>query len=157
MQHDEAYKHLGVWRRVDGVDKVMWPELKKMLLAALSRLRRMRRPSVNEFMMVSDSLIGGLAEFYLQTFYITFEQAEEIEQRWRAIYRLKFGGRLQEPESKPRAYFYQQRGKGTYRRRHLWGVGLAAAVTCMNNCMADVEDTAQRAAARSSLALAMEG
>ena len=68
-----------------------------------------------------------------------------------------FGEQREEPESKPRAFFYQQRGKGTYRRRHLWGVGLTAAVTCMNNCMADVEDTAQRAAARSSLALAMEG
>jgi hypothetical protein len=111
---------------------------------------------VNEFIMVSDALIGGLAGYYLQTMYITFEQAEEVERKWRSIYRWKFGGELIEAHSKPRAYYYQPRGKGTQRRRHLWGVGLTALTTCVNNAIADVDDTAQRAATRSAVALSLE-
>jgi hypothetical protein len=113
---------------------------------------------VNEFIMASPSeaLIGGIAGYYLQTLYITFEQAEEIEKAWRTIFRRKFGGSLDGPNSKPRAYFYQARGPGMQRRSHLWSVGLRALVTCVSNAMADIEDTAQRAAARSAVALAME-
>ena len=72
---------------------------------------------MSEFMMVSNPLlVGGLAGYYLQTLYITFEQAEEVEREWRAIFRRKFGYSLEEVRSKPRVYFYQARG-GEVRER----------------------------------------
>ena len=155
--HDETYKHLGNRRTASGSDVESWKHVKAKLLVALARIRRLRQPSVGEFIGVSNALIGGIAGYYLQTLYITFEQAEEIESRWRTIYRQKFGGTHEEALSKPRAFFYQMRGaKGAARRQHLWGVGLTAIVSSFNSAMADVEDTSQRASARSTVALAME-
>lgn len=155
MLHDEAYKHLGNMRRADGDDAAAWAKVKRCLDVALARLRRLWRPTVDEFLLVTDALLGGLASYYLQTFYITFEQAEEIERKWRAIYRWKFGGSFEEDFSKPRAFYYLYRGPNRQRRRHLWGVGLAAVVNQVNGAMADISDTPQRAAARSAVALAM--
>ena len=151
-----AYKHLGNWRRADGKDDVSWEELKRKLRVALAKLRRMRRPSVQEFIVASNALLGGLAGFYLKTLYITFEQAEEIEREWRAVYKSKFGRSYEEARSKPRAYLYQDRGRGAVRRVHLWAEGLAAVAACFNDAIADVHDTPQRAAARSEVALAMD-
>ena len=156
IRNEEPYKHLGNMRCANGDDKEGWTALKRKLRAALARLRRMQRPSVGEFMMVSNALLGGLAGYYLQTLYITFEQAEEVEREWRTIFRRKFGYSLEEVQSKPRAYFYQARGKTAVRREHLWAVGLAAIATCFANAVADVEATPQRDAARSEIALAME-
>jgi hypothetical protein len=65
IRHDEGYKHLGVWRCAGGDDARMWKELKRMLKAALARLRKLRKPSVKEFVAVSDALIGGIAGYYL--------------------------------------------------------------------------------------------
>jgi hypothetical protein len=155
LMHDEAYKHLGVWRAASGDDGRAWAEVKKKLNAALERIRSLRRPTINEFMTISNALIGGIAGYYLQTLYITFEQAEEVEAAWRNIYRRKFGSSYEEAHSKPRVYYYAERGKGTVRRMHLWGVGLSAIATSMGAAMADVHDTNQRAAARSAIGLAM--
>ena len=107
-------------------------------------------------MMVSDALLGGLAGYYCQSTYITFEQAEEVERAWRNIFRWKFKEEFADAQSKPRIYYYQARGKERYQRRHLWAVALSAVTACVNKAMADVHDTAQRAAARSAVALAME-
>ena len=156
MACDEAYKHLGNWRRADGKDDIGWARLKRKLQAALAKLRRMWRPSVNEFLIVSNALLGGLAGYYLKTLYVSFEQAEEVEREWRCIYRSKFGRSFEEMRSKPRAYYYQDRGKGAVRRVHIWAEGLSAVATCMNEAVADVHDTPQRAAARSEIALALE-
>ena len=156
MAPEEAYKHLGNWRRADGSDAEAWRVLRKRLKVAISRLRRLYKPSQNEFMMVSDALLGGLAGYYCQSTYITFEQAEEIERAWRNIFRWKFKEEFADAQSKPRIYYYQARGKGRYQRRHLWAVALSAVTSCVNKAMADVTDTAQRAAARSAVALAME-
>ena len=134
----------------------MWKELKRMLKAALARLRKLRKPSVKEFVAVSDALIGGIAGYYLQTFFISFEQAEEVEREWRSIFRWKFGGKLQEPESKPRAYFYQFKGARARQRKHLWAVGLEAISAATGAALADVDATPQRNAARTSIALALE-
>ena len=72
------------------------------------------------------------------------------------IYRRKFGESLEEAGSKPRVYYYRPVKAGGLRRLHLWGVGLAALTSNVNNAVADVDDTTQRAAARSMVALAME-
>ena len=155
--HDEAYKHLGNMRTASGSDVAAWKSVKGKLLAALARIRKLHSPSVGEFIQVSNALLGGIAGYYLQTLYISFEQAEEIESRWRSIYRMKFGGSHLESESKPRAFFYQQRGGvNAPRRQHLWGVGLTAIATSFSNAMADAADTSQRAATRSAVALSME-
>ena len=158
-RHDECYKHLGKLRRADGSDEDAWSHptmgLRHKLLAAVARLRRMRRPSINDFMLVSNALIGGLAGYYLQTIYITFEQAEEVESKWRAVYRMHFGRGFEEAHSKPRAYFYAARGRGLIQREHLWATGLTALVTCVSNAMADIGETPQRAVARSMVAEAL--
>jgi ribonuclease HI len=52
--------------------------------------------------------------------------------------------------------FYQVQGGARQVRQHVWGAGLAAVSACVGAAMADVEDTPQRAAARSAVALAME-
>ena len=156
LRHDEAYKHLGNMRRADGDDAAAWKKLRGVMEAALARLRRLRRVTAREFIAVSNALIGGLAGYYLQTLYVTFEQAEIIERKWRSIYRRKFGESLEEAGSKPRVYYYRPVKAGGLRRLHLWGVGLAALTSNVNNAVADVDDTTQRAAARSMVALAME-
>lgn len=156
ITHGEAYKHLGVWRTACGDDGRMWQELKRMLRAALARLRSVRRVSIDEFILLSNALIGGIAGYYLQTFYISFEQSEEIEREWRTIFRRKFGGKLEVADSTPRVFFYQGRAKGLQRRQHLWAVGLEAIVASFDSAMADVDDTPQRAAARTTIALALE-
>jgi hypothetical protein len=46
-----------------------------------------RDVTIIEFMMVSNVLIGGLAGYYLQTTFITFDEAEEIECEWRLIFK----------------------------------------------------------------------
>ena len=153
---DEAYKHLGNWRCVNGDDREAWRRLKARLRVALARLRRLYKPSQSEFMMVSDALLGGLAGYYLQALYITFEQAEEVEREWRQIFRSKFREEFSDHRSKPRIYYYQARGKGRYQRRHLWAVGLSAVVSVVNHAIADVAETPQRAVARSMVALSME-
>merc|ERR1711965_1236486 len=134
----------------------MWQELKRMLRAALARLHSVRRVSIDEFILLSNALIGGIAGHYLQTFYISFEQSEEIEREWRTIFRRKFGGKLEVADSIPRVFFYQGRAKGLQRRQHLWAVGLEAIVASFDSAMADVDDTPQGAAARTTIALALE-
>ena len=154
--HREAYKHVGNWRCAGGDEAIAFEKLSAKIDVALQRLRRMHRPSINQFMTVSNSLISGLANFHLQTLYISFEQAEEIEKKWRGVYRSKFGRGFSEERSKPRAYYYQPKGGGGVRRKHLWAVGLEAIVTRFGAAMADPGDTPQRVAARSTLAMALE-
>ena len=62
----------------------------------------------------------------------------------------------QEPESKPRAYFYQFKGARARQRKHLWAVGLEAISAATGAALADVDATPQRNAARTSIALALE-
>ena len=155
IAHDAAYKHLGVWRCANGEEARAWAALSAKLQIALQRLRRMHKPSIREFLVASNALLGGLAGYYLQTLYISFEQAEEVERRWRSIYRRKFGTGFLEACSKPRAYYYQPKGGEGVRRKHIWAVGLEAVVTRLDTAAADLDDTPQRAAARSTIALAL--
>ena len=83
--YSSNYKHVGSMRQSDGGEEEAWRQLSRKFDAALARLRKLRRPSRNEFILTSNALLGGLASYYLQTLYITFEQAEEVERKWRAI------------------------------------------------------------------------
>ena len=156
LPHDEAYKHLGRWTCANGDDSRAWLELKKLFKVALARLRKMRvrKTTRRDFDMVADWLLGGVAGFYLQTMYITFEQAEWVETQYRSIFKLKF----EVDRSTPNVVFYLSKDsslEGFRRREHVWTVGLAALWTCVSKAMADVADTPQRAAARSGTAMAM--
>jgi ribonuclease HI len=155
IPHDEAYKHLGIPRTVGGSDDAAWRKVSGAFHAALARIRQLHKPTVHEFFLVSNALLGGLAGYYLQTLYITWQQAETIERKWRAIYRQKFGRSLRVSESTPRTFYYAERAGGST-RRHIWTVGLAALLSCINNAAADVAATPQRAAARSMIAAALE-
>lgn len=44
MRHDEAYKHLGIARRADGVDDAAWRGVKRKFEGALRRLRKLNVP-----------------------------------------------------------------------------------------------------------------
>ena len=148
----EAYKHLGNWRRADGADAT-WAGrkndgVKKALHAALARLRRAHKPSLNDFMMLSNGLLGGIGGFYFQTGPPTFAQTEEVERKWREIFNRKF----KRHRSTPRAELYQER-PGRIARLHLWGVAQTAVLTAVSQAMADSSDTEQRAATRAMLAL----
>jgi hypothetical protein len=59
---------------------------------------------------LSNALLGGLAGYYLQTLYISFQQAEVIERKWRRIYRQKLGRKLGIAASTPRVYYYETVG-----------------------------------------------
>ena len=127
MQHDEAYKHLGIMRRADGNDAAAWQGIKRKFEGALRRLRKLRVPthvSLDEFVEVSNMLMGGIANYYLQSVYITWAQAEFIERKWRAIYN-RNAARCR---SAPRAQLYTPvRATGGYKgvsgRQHFMRLG----------------------------------
>eukprot|EP00966_Prymnesium_polylepis_P315042 7279725-Prymnesium_polylepis.1 len=105
-----------------------------------------------KFYMVTDTLLGGVVGFYAQTLWVSFEEAEVVERKWRCIFNRKF----KHEGSAPRADLYERRPDGGWRRRHVWGMALAALKVAVDKAMADVPATGSRAAARSSVALAME-
>ena len=160
--HDVAYKHLGRLTRPDAVDSTAWKgepgRKQKGLLghceAMLARLRQVRPGSMTEqeFCMVTDTLLGGVVGFYAQTLWVSFEEAEVVERKWRCIFNRKF----KRDRSVPRAGLYERRADGSWRRRHVWGMALASLKTAVDKAMADVAPTGARAAARSSVALALE-
>ena len=47
--------------------------------AALACLRRLRDPTAEQFIIATGYLFGGLAEYYLQTLYVPFEELDAIE------------------------------------------------------------------------------
>jgi hypothetical protein len=151
IEHDEAYGHLGSKKRADGSDATQWKKVKKGLLVAIARLRKLVEPTPEEFFLVSESLISNLAEYPLQTMYITYEMAEEVERVWRAAYNKKFN----RVGTAPAAQLYEMR-PGRKHRRHLYAVGLSAVHTAITKSMGDVDDTEQRAAARSAVALELD-
>ena len=82
----------------------------------------------------SEALLGGMANYYLQAAYITWKQAEEIEARWRADFKRRFGRGGGIDASMPRAMFYRAWG-GWRGRTHIWAVGLATLKTSIDRAM----------------------
>ena len=159
MPFNKAYKHLGNLRRAGGGDAAAWEGeptlglkgLRGKFAAALERLRKVRKGSMSkaEFCMVSDALLGGLAGFHLQTLYLPYEMLDKVEAQWRQIYNAKYG----RDRSQPVVELYEPGVEG--HRPHIWAVGLAAVVACMERAMSDVHDTEARAAAQSAVARAL--
>ena len=155
LMHDECYKYLGKAQRADGDERETWTRTARKFDAALGRLKKMGKVSENEFIMASDALLGGLAEFYFMTMYASFEQAEEVEKKWRRMFARRFKKDFLTDGSTPRVYVYMDYGPKRRQRRHIWGVGLAALAAAVGGAMGDVHPTPQRAAARSAVAAAM--
>ena len=151
IRYDKAYKHLGKWRCADASDKAGWDAMREAFANSTHRLRRMYKPTLEEFSLVSNALLCGLAEFHGQTQYVGDELAEEIERAWRRIYNAKFKRR----RNTPRAELYRWMGHGTTVRRHVGAVANAALFTTLSRAAADAHDTQQRRATRSAIALAM--
>ena len=147
----EAYKHLGRFRCANGDCRRGLKEFKAKIGAAVRKLWRVRFTSRRAFMLVSDALIGGSAGFHLQELYLSFNEADKLEAKWRAAYNAV----AQRTQSTPRAEIYTSKPVAGRTRRHLWAHGLVALFNAVNSAMSDVHDTEHRAAARAGLALSL--
>ena len=147
MSFREAYTYMGLPRRADCVDRVTWNYVVKQLMKGVHRLRRLQRVSRRVYMLVSDSLIVGVGGAYFQSFYVSWKQAQAFEARWRSGFNAKF----QRPRDAPNVELY---GEG--KRTHLWTVAISTLYSSVVKSIGDVDDTPQRAACRSTLALAFE-
>ena len=65
-----------------------WAKLLSKLEAGLSRLRSLHKVSLRDFYVVSEAILNGLVGAACQTLYLTFEQCEVVEAKWRAIVRV---------------------------------------------------------------------
>ena len=147
-----AYKHLGRWRRADGSVARMLAEFRAAFNGALRRLRAMRGTATRyQFLLVSAALIGGAADHYLQDTFISFDEADALEAKWRRV----FNSHVKRPTDTPRAEIYEHKWQAGRTRRHLYSHGLVALYSAVNNALADVADLDHRALARSGLALSM--
>eukprot|EP00966_Prymnesium_polylepis_P293316 6775018-Prymnesium_polylepis.1 len=102
--------------------------------------------------MVSNVLLGGLAGYYLQTTFITFDEAEEIEGEWRLIHNRLFDSDF----STPRAEVYGPNFEGGQHRRHLWSMGVAALWSCMERAMAGISIEQHAAIVTSAVAMSLD-
>jgi ribonuclease HI len=152
LTRSEAYKHLGVLRVAMGGDGAAADSLKKQLRAAIGRVARMHKPSRRDMILVTNGLFQGLAGFKCSTVYYTFEWMEDVEKEWRRV----FNRKARRDSSTPACLLYEG-GGGTVGegRRHLWAIGCSSFYVAFTRALADREDTSQRAAARSALALGL--
>ena len=102
--------------------------------------------------MVSNVLLGGLAGYYLQTNFITFDEAEEVEKEWRLIFNRLFNRDI----STPRAELYSPTAEGGHHRKHIWSVGIASLWSCMERAMAGALHEQHALVASSAVAMSLE-
>jgi hypothetical protein len=146
-----AYKHLGRFRCANADAGRGRKEFSRKFCAAVGKLAKIRFTKRRAFMLVSDALIGGSAGFHLQEVYLTFEEADKLEAKWRRVY-----NRVSKRDrSTPRAEIYAAKPVAGQTRRHLWSHGLAAVYTVVNASLSDVHDMEHRAVARAGLALSL--
>ena len=150
IKWDEVYKHVGNLRRADGKTRDAVERTIKLLRPAYARIRRLQRPKPSHLVVAAEALMGSLVGFYCQTVYLTWQEAERMESRYRTIANRK----LKRDRGSPRVQLYL--GERAVRRTHMWAHATAALASTMCKAMADVGDTEQRAAARSSLGLALD-
>ena len=101
--------HLGIWKRADGVNAHTWADVKKKLLHLVRRLGRLRFAASARGVLHGGKkvLLLGMTNFGAQSTYITFEQAEEVEAKFRQAYYRRFGI----ASSTPRLQVYARTGK----------------------------------------------
>jgi hypothetical protein len=103
-------------------------------------------------MICSEGLINSLVAYYMGTTYVSWEEAEKWEAKWRRIFNNKF----ERAPSSPRVELYVQVDGQARVKTHVWVEALAALVANSMKALSDVDDTEQRAAMRSALGLAAE-
>ena len=119
---DEAYKHLGRWRCVDGSQVKARAAFGAAVRRAVRRLNRLKRATRYQFMLVSEAILAGLAGFYCQDMYLTFAEADALEASWRrALNRVARRAR-----DTPRAELYAGGEVRDGTRRHLYAHCLTA-------------------------------
>ena len=144
-----AYSHLGRARCAGASRAAAFKKFKGSFMAAVTRIRRLRRPTRHQVMVVSEALIGGNASFYLQDLFLTWKEADGLEAKWRCAYNKALG----RSTDTPRAELYSSAHVAGTNRRHLYSHGLTALYTAVNESIADGDDCEHRALARSGLAL----
>ena len=98
--------------------------MKKKLLHLVRRLGRLRFATRAEFCMVADVLLLGMTNFDAQSTFVSFEQAEEVEAKFRQVYYRRFGI----SSSTPRLQVYARTCKTEKgKRTHIWAGALAPA------------------------------
>ena len=123
--------------RADGAACDVWADhkhgLKGKCIRAIGLLGRMRRVTAREYCKVADVLLRGLVCFYSQQIYLSFEQAEEVEARFRRAFNIKFGHAV----SSPRFVLYSAKGRRPPLRTHLWPLALASLYTLVHECISE--------------------
>ena len=136
MPPSSAYKHVGVMRRADGVEKDAWSHLFGKLSGSNRRVSRLRRGAVTraEYGRCSDALLGGQIMHYCQSVYFSFEQFESFEVVWRRSFSRSFlAGR---PCVKGTVYTDLEHGGGVKPiRTHGWVFGLASLFVAFNKAL----------------------
>ena len=146
---DYAYSHLGRARCAGASRAAAFKKLKKSFMAAVTRVRRLKRATHHQVMVVSEALIGGCAGFYLQDLFLTWKEADELEAKWRRAY----NDAMARARDTPRAQLYAAKHVPGDSRRHLYSHGVTALFNAVNESIADFDDCEHRALARSGLAL----
>jgi hypothetical protein len=93
-----------------------------------------------------------VAGYYLQTTFITFDEAEEIEGEWRLIFNRLFDRDF----STPRAEIYSPNFEGGHHRHHLWSMGVAALWSCLERTMAGTIGEQHAVVATSAVAISLD-
>ena len=147
MDPDSAYKSIGVMRCANGDDRKGWLHLRGKLQKALRTISKLNARNVTraEYGRVSNSLFGGTVMHYCQSFYASFDQFDSFEKEWRRRYSKGF----EKGASTPLHSIYRSH------RTHTHTLGLASLYVALNKAMSDVEPTAQREAALSTVALSL--
>lgn len=127
--------------------------IRDKLRAGVNRIRKLRRrhTSIDQFMCISNVLLGGLAGAYLQSAYASFDETEGIEKSWRNAF-CRFSKR---DFRDPVAELYAPAPGWTKGRTHIYCVGSAALFAAVEKAMADRAPSPARAAVRSMVALAL--
>lgn len=156
---DGLYKHLGVPRAANADAYRTWTGhggmagIRDKLRAGIRRLRQLRpgHTSPEQFVCVSNVLLGGLGSFYLQAAVATEGELEQIEREWRRCFN-RFAKR---DHSAHALSLYMPAATWKKGRVHLARWGLAALYATVGKLLADGTPSPAQAAVRSAIALAM--
>eukprot|EP00966_Prymnesium_polylepis_P282202 6520940-Prymnesium_polylepis.1 len=118
LECDEAYKHLGPDDEAGREQRRRQRQAQQQVGGGVSTftLRRMHWPSGNAFMIYSEGLVNSLVAYYMGTTYISWEEAEKWEARWRRI----FNSRFERANSAPRVELYVQVDGQSRVKTHVW-------------------------------------
>lgn len=157
---DKLYKHLGVPRGANADGRLSWEGGRgvlgirdKLKVACIFRIKKLRRKSTSmqQFMSISNVLLGGLASVYLQATPVSFDETEEIERAWRKVF-CRFAKRDSQP---PISELYASAAGWNKGRTHIYSVGSAALFSAVEKAMADPVASPAREAVRSAVALSL--